>query len=223
MNKEIFDEDSDGEFEDEVQEEAPITNSSPSPFKAVRNPTPSELLDVVQIEKETRKVGRPVGSLNKNHEYKKKKLEKEEAIKKLWKMGKLHWILDSLQKELYDEYYSKNRGRFVWMISRQVGKSTVVCTIACEEAIRHPGIKMAYILPELNDAKDITEQSFDFICNEHDAPDEYKPKFNSQKNRWEWRNGSFLKVVGTDNKNYNKIRGRKFNRVFLIRTLMFML
>jgi len=91
--------------------------------------------------------------------------------------------------------------------------SWTVCTIALEEAIKNPGIRMAYIAPELNDAKDITEQTFDQLCE--DAPEAYKPKFNSLKNRWEWENGSILKVAGTDNKNYNKIRGRKYDIIFL--------
>lgn len=212
MSKEIFDEDTDGEFEDEIQEEAP-KHIIPDIFKANRGPTPSELLDVVQEAKDARRPGRPVGSLNKNHVYKKKKLEREEAIKKLWKLGKLHWKLDGLQKELYNAYHAKPRGKFIWSVSRQVGKSWTVCTIALEEAIRNPGIRMAYIAPELNDAKDITEQTFDQLCE--DAPAEFKPKFNSMKNRWEWQNGSILKVAGTDNKNYNKIRGRKFDIIFL--------
>ena len=210
MSKEIFDPDTDGEFEDEIQEEAP-KHPPTDFFKRNRGPTPSECIDVVEMAKG--KVGRPPGSLNKNHEYKKKKLEREEAIKKLWKLGKLHWKLDGLQKELYNAYHSKPRGKFIWSVSRQVGKSWTVCTIALEEAIRNPGIRMAYIAPELNDAKDITEQTFDQLCE--DAPAEFKPKFNSLKNRWEWSNGSILKVAGTDNKNYNKIRGRKFDIIFL--------
>jgi hypothetical protein len=93
--------------------------------------------------------------------------------------------------------------------------------LALEEAINNPGIRMAYIAPELNDAKDITEQTFDDLCEGLPEGDPGRPRFNSQKNRWEWFNGpngkvgSFLKVVGTDNKNYKKIRGRKYNRVFL--------
>lgn len=209
VSKEIFDEDSDGEFEDEIQEEETQEVTIPNIFKANRGPTPSELMDVVQ-EPKVRKTRQ--GIKNKNHEYKKRKLEKEEAIKKLWALGKLHWKLDSLQLELYNQYYSKSKGRFVWSISRQTGKSTVVNVIICEEAIRNPGIRMAYILPELNDAKEITEQCMDWVCE--DCPPSLRPKFNSIKNRWEWQNGSFLKVVGTDNKNYNKIRGRKFNRIF---------
>ena len=211
-NKEIFDEDSDGEFEDEVQEEAPKVIEE-NIFNKNRPLLPSELIDIAKSKDEPQKRGRKPGSLNKNHEYKRKKFEREEAIKKLWKLGKLHWKLDSLQKELYNAYYSKPRGKFIWSVSRQTGKSWTVCTIALEEAIRTPGIRMAYIAPELNDAKDITEQTFDQLCE--DAPAEFRPKFNSMKNRWEWQNGSILKVTGTDNKNYNKIRGRKFDIIFL--------
>ena len=210
MSKEIFDEDSDGEFEDEVQPELPKVLPTSDAFNTSSNPTASDYLDVLQGKA---KYGRPVGSKNKNHEYKRKKIEREEAIKKLWKLGKLHWKLDSLQKELYNAYHAKPRGKFVWSVSRQTGKSWTVCTIALEEAIRNPGIRMAYIAPELNDAKDITEQTFDQLCE--DSPEEFRPKFNSQKNRWEWQNGSILKVTGTDNKNYNKIRGRKFDIIFL--------
>lgn len=131
----------------------------------------------------------------------------------MWKKGNLSWKLDSSQQDLYKDYYTVALNRCVWSLSRQTGKTWTVCTIALEEAIKFPGIRMAYIAPELNDAKDLTEQTFDQLCE--DAPAECIPKFNSQKNRWEWENGSFLKVVGTDNKNYKKIRGRKYNRVFL--------
>jgi len=165
------------------------------------------------VESTKRKPGRPKGSLSGNHAYKKEKREKEKALKKLWNKGILHWKLDSSQMDLYRDYYDTSKKRCCWTLSRQTGKTWTVCTIAMEEAKRHPKIRMAYIAPELNDAKDLTEQTFDQLCE--DAPDEDVPKFNTQKNRWEWKNGSTMKVVGTDNKNYKKIRGRKYERIFM--------
>jgi len=103
MSKEIFDEDSDGVFDDEIVEVEDVKEKSKldNIFKVNREPTAAECIEVIE-----RKKGRPLGSLNKNHEYKRKKLEKEEAVKKLWKLGKLHWKLDGLQKELYNHYHS---------------------------------------------------------------------------------------------------------------------
>ena len=180
----------------------------------IKSITEPETPDFVELIKTTKKkAGRPPGAKNKNWEYKKKQREQAKAKDKMWKKGVLSWKLDTSQMDLYNDYYTVGLNRCVWSLSRQTGKTWTVCVIALEEALKFPGIRMAYIAPELNDAKDLTEQTFDQICE--DAPIECIPKFNSQKNRWEWDNGSFLKVVGTDNKNYKKIRGRKYNRVFL--------
>jgi hypothetical protein len=165
------------------------------------------------LENNKRGRGRPSGSKNGNFEYKQKQREQDKARKELWRKGILHWKLDSLQKLLYNDYHNSSKQRCVWSISRQIGKSWTVCTIASEEAIRNPGIKMAYIAPEMNDAVDITEQTFDQIYS--DAPPELVPKYNTLRNRWEWQNGSTLKIAGTDNKRYKKIRGRRFQRLFL--------
>lgn len=173
----------------------------------------SEGTDFVKIEAETRrKPGRPIGSKGKNWEYVKKQREQANARKKLWAKGILSWKLDSSQMDLYRDYKSPKIKEHYWCLSRQTGKSWTVCTVASEDAIQKPGIRMAYIAPQLSDAFDITEQTFDQIYEDNQ---ELKPKYNSKLNRWEWANGSYLKIAGTDNKNYNKIRGRKFDRIFL--------
>ena len=135
MSKEIFDEDSDGVFEDEEEQEVAPKHPPTDFFKRNREPTTSELLEVAG----PKKAGRPVGSLNKNHEYKKKKLEQEEAIKKLWKLGKLHWKLDSNQKKFREIYYNHGERTFLPCLwARQIGKTYAVVTIINEEAITKP-------------------------------------------------------------------------------------
>jgi phage terminase large subunit len=160
------------------------------------------------------KPGRPLGSPNKNQVYLQKMREQAKAKEKLWRQGILHWKLDSNQRDLYKDYYNENgHKQKVWSCSRQIGKGWTVCTLILEEAIKRPGIRMVYLAPELNDAKDIVEQTISQITE--DCPEDLRPNFNSIKNRWEWPNGSFLKLAGTDNKNYKKIRGRKYDRIFL--------
>lgn len=168
----------------------------------------------VIAEELKRKRGRPTGSLNNNHLYKQKQRERDEAVKKLWKAGVLHWKLDANQKFLRDQYY--NHGKWTtlpWLLARQVGKSWTVCTIINEEAISKPGIIMAYIAPKLNQAKKIVNAKFREILV--DCPEDLRPKFNSIENKWTWPNGSELYLAGTDNQNAENIRGSTFSRVFV--------
>jgi hypothetical protein len=179
-----------------------------------------EEIDCVEINKKTRKkAGRKPGTKNKNWEYKQKIREQEKAKKKLYKKGVFHpFVLNDLQMDLYNDYRNgPDQHRSIWSLSRQIGKSWTVCTIALEEATRNPGIRMAYIAPEMSDAVDITEQTFDQLADilGLDDSSEYIPKYNSKRNRWDWDNGSFLKITGTDNKRYKKIRGRSYERLFL--------
>lgn len=179
-----------------------------------------EEIDCVEILKTThKKAGRPKGSKNKNWQYKKKQRDQEESKKKLYKKGIFHpFVLNSLQMDLYRDYRDgPDVHRSIWSLSRQIGKSWTVCTIALEEATQNPGIRMAYIAPEMSDAVDITEQTFDQLADllGLDESSPYIPKYNSKRNRWDWDNGSFLKITGTDNKRYKKIRGRSYERLFL--------
>lgn len=177
----------------------------------VENKTPT----VDEIKKATkRKAGRPPGSVNKNSEYKRKKKEREKAIKLAWERGVLDWKLDDNQKQLRDIYY--NHGEWTtlqWLCARQLGKSYLVCTIINEEANRNPGITMAYIAPKLNQAKRIVNAKMREILA--DCPEHLKPKFNSQDNKWVWENGSELYLAGTDNGNAESIRGMTLRKVFV--------
>lgn len=175
----------------------------------------SDEKDFVEIEKEIRrKPGRPKGSSNLNAAYKKKQREQSKARETLWKKGILHWKLDEGQRELRDMYYNHGkRTTLPWLIARQWGKTWTVCTIILEEAIRNPGITMAYIAPKLNQAKRIMALKMREL--QEDVPDSVKAEYKSLDNKWVWPNGSELYLAGTDNGNAESIRGMTLNRVFV--------
>jgi hypothetical protein len=46
-----------------------------------------------------------------------------------------------------------------------------------------------------------------------DCPKRMRPKFNAQKLRWTWPNGSVIQLAGTDGKNRDRLRGRGARRI----------
>lgn len=124
----------------------------------------------------------------------------------LWNQGILHWKLDVTQKKIYDFFFDNLSKVIVVNASRRLGKTYALAVIAIEMCIKNAKTYVDFIQPEVTMiTNNVNPEVFEVLFE--DCPLEIMPKFNPQKNYWLFPNGSRIKLAGTDNKNYNKLRG----------------
>ena len=87
-----------------------------------------------------------------------KNITKEQAIRKLWKMGELDYLLHDKQKEIKKSLIEgKGRIRTI-LCARRFGKTFVLLNMAVELCIKKPNAIVKYICPILVQGKqNITE------------------------------------------------------------------
>ena len=130
---------------------------------------------------------------------------KQDAIDKLWRKGILHWKLKGKQKQIYDHFRNGEDDIVSCMISRQFGKSFAMCLIAIETCIETPGAIVKYACPTQKMVQRvIIPRVKDIIA---DCPVDMKPEWKTQEKEWLFPNGSSIQIAGTDNGNYDNLRG----------------
>ncbi len=130
-----------------------------------------------------------------------------EARARLWKQGIVVWKLDVTQKMLYDFFHDITQKVIVVNASRRLGKSFFLLTLALERCLQHPKSIVKYIQPETGMIRKNLNPDFEQMLQ--DCPLELRPKFHTQDNMWVFPNGSKIHLAGTDNGNYDKLRGGK--------------
>jgi hypothetical protein len=128
-----------------------------------------------------------------------------EARAKLWQMGIVVWKLDVTQKMLYDFFHKELQKVIVVNASRRLGKSFFLLTLALEQCLKYPKSIVKYIQPETGMIRKNLNPDFEQMLQ--DCPIEMRPKFHTQDNMWVFPNGSKIHLAGTDNGNYDKLRG----------------
>lgn len=136
-----------------------------------------------------------------------KSINKEEAIKALWRKGILSWKLDKNQQEMRDMVKNSGHKVIVFGCSRQIGKTYGLTSIAVETCIQKPYQTVVFIAPKVKDIRKIIAPLIREICV--DAPKEQRPVFKSQESVFRFPNGSEIQLAGTDNGHANSIRGIK--------------
>lgn len=129
----------------------------------------------------------------------------KEARFRLWDMGCLEWKLSPTQKKIYDFYHGKNSKTIVINASRRLGKSYALVILAFEACLKTPGSIVKFLQPEVKMIRINILPIFDDILS--DCPKHLLPKYNSHDGIYEFPNGSMIQLAGTDNKNYEKLRG----------------
>lgn len=117
----------------------------------------------------------------------------------------MKWKLHDLQKKIYDSYYSNNEYITTLLISRQTGKSFLLCALAIEACLRKPNIIVKYVCPKQKMVKTILKPRMREILE--DCPDELRPEYKENDKIYLFPNGSEIQMAGTDNQNYDSIRG----------------
>lgn len=129
-----------------------------------------------------------------------------EARAALWKMGILQWKLDVTQTKIFDFFHNTLDKTIVVNASRRLGKTYGLMVMAFEQCLQHPGSIVKFIQPEMSMIrKNVVDEVIMPILM--DCPPELMPEWKSQDNVFNFKNGSKIQLAGTDNQNYNKIRG----------------
>lgn len=142
------------------------------------------------------------------------KLSKQQARDALWRRGNLVFKCHSVQKEMYDLFYSsEDFSTFVWLLSRQTGKSTLFAILALEAALRDPNT----IIKLITDTKIHVKTIFQPIFNEllMDCPEDIKPKYDAVMFCYSFPNGSQIQLAGSDGHHYEKLRGQKSKLILI--------
>jgi len=131
--------------------------------------------------------------------------EVQKAREALWRMGSLEWKLHPTQRKMYDFFHNNKYKTVVFNCSRRLGKSLLLTLIAFEQCLKTPQSKVKYVLPEQKMARTIIKSIIQKLLE--DCPDDLRPTFKTQDNVWVFPNGSEIQLAGTDNGNYDKLRG----------------
>lgn len=133
---------------------------------------------------------------------------KAQLIYTFWKTGFLKYKLHAVQKEMYDVFYNaEKRSTLVWLLARQTGKSYLLAILALETALRKNDSIVKLVTDTKLHVKSIFEKIFKELMD--DCPEEFKPKYIQSDFTYYFPNGSQIQMAGTDNKNYEKLRGQK--------------
>lgn len=132
-------------------------------------------------------------------------VSQKQARKILWNKGVLRWKLTNLQKKVYDDFYSNGEYINTLLISRQSGKSYLLCVLAIEICLRTPNVIVKYICPKQKMVKTILKPRMREILD--DCPIDIKPEYKENDKIYQFPNGSEIQMAGTDNQNYDSIRG----------------
>jgi hypothetical protein len=132
-------------------------------------------------------------------------LSPDRAKAELWRRGVLRWKLHKTQAEIYDAIKACNRKRFVVNCSRRIGKSFLLAVLSVETALATPGAQVRYAAPTGVSLREFILPIFKKIFS--DCPKGLAPVYSSQDNKWIFRNGSGIKLAGTDNGHAEDLRG----------------
>lgn len=125
--------------------------------------------------------------------------------RRLWETGRLRWKLRPHQQLLYATVSNSTTLRTVVKCPRRFGKSFVLCLIATEFAIKHPGAQIRFAAPTEKSLRKIIRPNLRIILG--DCPPDLAPKWNSQESSFVFPNGSEWHIAGTDKDNVEKLRG----------------
>lgn len=134
-----------------------------------------------------------------------REISRKIAIEVLWNRGNLDYRLDDLQREMKRQFYNSKRKVNVWLTSRRLGKSTLLCALAIERCIKSPGSIVKFLSPEMKQTRSLSSTIFNDLIK--DAPKNLKPEFKTQEMLWRFPNKSEIHLAGSDNGGAEKLRG----------------
>lgn len=146
------------------------------------------------------------------------KTTRTEVIKELWHRGVLNWLLYKHQRPIYEKIREvlasddPDMNSFVIDCSRQYGKSFTMFLIAVENCLRNSDHTYVYVGPLKSQVNEIINgKTFGTIFAT--CPKELVPVHKDSA--LIFPNGSRIRLAGTDNKNYENLRGGAAHGIFM--------
>lgn len=143
---------------------------------------------------------------------------KEKILHELWKRGELSFLLYAHQKPIYNKIREvlksddPNMNSFVIDCARQFGKSFTEFLIAVEDCIRNPKWTVVFVGPLKSQVNEIINgKTYGTIFAT--CPKNMMPSY--KESALVFPNGSRIRLAGTDNHNYESLRGGTANTIFL--------
>lgn len=130
----------------------------------------------------------------------------------LWRRGDVAWLLDEGQAQWVDAFW-QGEGAAVWMIGRQRGKSFAALSLACGLAVEKPGAIIRYAALTAKSAKGIVLPTLTQVLRH--CPTDVRPEVSELEGVVRWPNGSVLTWAGTDNEQFERLRGPRAHLVLL--------
>lgn len=140
-------------------------------------------------------------------------LAKKAAYKELWRRGSLIWKLDTVQKELYNAFYTSTYKISTWLLSRRQGKTYTLCILALEQCIKKPNSIVKFVAPTQKQIKTVVRPIFRQILQ--DCPEEISPEFRPSDNIYYFPNGSEIQLAGSDGGHADNLRGTDSDLFFI--------
>jgi hypothetical protein len=137
-----------------------------------------------------------------------KKPSKEAIIRELWSRGLLEYKMHAVQKDMYSLYKAaKPNSTSVWLLARQSGKTYGLALIAIIEAIKNPRSIIKFMTDTKIHMEDVLIPIMEQVME--DCPEDLKPKYNKQRFRYTFPNGSQIQLAGSDGGSAERLRGQK--------------
>lgn len=137
------------------------------------------------------------------------------AKQELWKRHLAHQVfLDSNQKLWRERFVnSPPFSSFVWLVSRQVGKSWAAVFLAIEQCVYKPGSVVQFCSKTKDSAHKIVMPAWEALTTT--LPKSMKPKKGRTEYEFVFPNGSVFRIFGTDSQSFSKGRGPKSDFIIL--------
>lgn len=133
------------------------------------------------------------------------KLSKTEIQNELWRRGRLSFLLDKSQRELYDLFYNSKHKIQTWLLARRSGKTYCLCVLALEQCIKNPNSIVKFVSPTKLQVQNNVRPLFRQILES--CPEDARPEFKAKDFIYYFSNGSEIQLAGTDNQHAEKLRG----------------
>lgn len=134
---------------------------------------------------------------------------KEALVEVAWERGILSYKLYLHQMPLYEAIREAIETpsclKYIINCARRFGKTTILCTIAMEYALKKPNRQIRFAAPTAKALRKIIKPIIQMLTQ--DCPVHIRPEWHLQDNVYRFQNGSEIHFAGTDNQNYESLRG----------------
>lgn len=108
---------------------------------------------------------------------------------------------------MYDNLIQSNELIYVINCSRRLGKTFMMAAYADETARKNPNFQIHFGAPYQNALRDYLLPIFNQLFTE--CPEALRPIWKQLESKWIYKNGSYIKLCGANNGQFDNLRGNK--------------